>query len=159
MPGDQSVGSAVTAAEPSEAAGDTGRLARAVSARARPEPVPADSEAAAAVTALYAAHYRNLVGLAVLLVRDIATAEEVVQDSFIAMHCGWRRLQDHDKALSYLRRSVVNRSRSVLRHRRVVDRLAPKPLPDVPSAEHGAMALLERSAVRGRAALAAVTAA
>ena len=137
----------MTAAEPSEVTGDTGPLARAVTARARPEAVPADSEAAAAVTALYTAHYRNLVGLAVLLVRDTPTAEEVVQDSFIAMHCGWRRLKDQDKALSYLRRSVVNRSRSVLRHRRVVDRLAPKPLPDMPSAEQGAMALLERSAV------------
>jgi RNA polymerase sigma factor (sigma-70 family) len=52
-----------------------------------------------------------------------------------------------DKALSYLRQSVVNRSRSVLRHRVVVDRNAPKPAPDMPSAEHGAIVLLERSAV------------
>jgi ATP-dependent Clp protease ATP-binding subunit ClpA len=64
-----------------------------------------------------AAHYRSLVRLAALLVRDVATAEEVVQDSFIAMHTAWRRLPDNDKALSYLRQSVVNRSRSVLRHR------------------------------------------
>ena len=58
-----------------------------------------------------------------------------------------RRPRDSDKALSYLRQSVVNRSRSVLRHRVVVDRNAPKPPPDMPSAEHGAMTLLERSAV------------
>ena len=32
------------------------------------------------------------------------------------------RLRDHDKALAYLRQAVVNRSRSVLRHRVVVDR-------------------------------------
>jgi RNA polymerase sigma factor (sigma-70 family) len=63
------------------------------------------------------------------------------------MHGGWRRLRDSDKALSYLRQSVVNRSRSVLRHRVVVDRNAPKPAPDMPSAEQGAIALLERSAV------------
>ena len=75
-----------------------------------------------AVTALYSSHYRSLVRLAALLVRDVATAEEVVQDSFVAMHGGWRRLRDSDKALSYLRQSVVNRSRSVLRHRVVVDR-------------------------------------
>jgi RNA polymerase sigma-70 factor (sigma-E family) len=80
-------------------------------------------------------------------VRDTATAEEVVQDSFIAMHSSWRRLRDSDKALSYLRQSVVNRSRSVLRHRMVVDRNAPKPAPDMPSAEQGALGLLERSAV------------
>src|SRR5271165_1829068 len=100
-----------------------------------------------AVTALYTTHYRSLVRLAALLVRDVGTAEEVVQDSFVAMHGGWRRLRDSDKALSYLRQSVVNRSRSVLRHRVVVDRNAPKPAPDMPSAEHGAIALFERSAV------------
>jgi RNA polymerase sigma-70 factor (sigma-E family) len=109
--------------------------------------VPADWDADRAVTALYSTHYRSLVRLAALLVRDVATAEEVVQDSFVAMHGGWRRLRDSDKALSYLRQSVVNRSRSVLRHRVVVDRNAPKPSPDMPSAEHGAIALLERSAV------------
>jgi RNA polymerase sigma-70 factor (sigma-E family) len=96
---------------------------------------------------MYTTHYRSLVRLAALLVRDTATAEEVVQDSFIAMHSSWRRLRDSDKALSYLRQSVVNRSRSVLRHRMVVDRNAPKPAPDMPSAEQGALGLLERSAV------------
>jgi RNA polymerase sigma-70 factor (sigma-E family) len=70
-----------------------------------------------------------------------------VQDSFVAMHGAWRRLRESDKALSYLRQSVVNRSRSVLRHRVVVDRNAPKPAPDMPSAEQGAISLLERSAV------------
>jgi RNA polymerase sigma-70 factor (sigma-E family) len=109
--------------------------------------VTAELDADRAVTELYHMHYRSLVRLAVLLVRDVATAEEVVQDSFVAMHDGWRRLRDSDKALSYLRQSVVNRARSVLRHRVVVDRNAPKPAPDMPSAEHGAIALLERSAV------------
>ena len=69
-----------------------------------------------AVSELYSAHYRALVGVAVLLVRDVQTAEEVVQDSFVAMHGGWPRLRHADKALAYLRQSVVNRSRSVLRH-------------------------------------------
>jgi RNA polymerase sigma-70 factor (sigma-E family) len=99
------------------------------------------------VTDLYTAHYRSLVRLSALLVRDLATAEEVVQDAFVAMHGGWRRLRDNDKALSYLRQSVVNRSRSVLRHRTVVDRNAPKPPPDMPSAEQGAIAIFERDAV------------
>jgi RNA polymerase sigma-70 factor (sigma-E family) len=100
-----------------------------------------------AVTAIYSKHYRSLVRLAAFLVRDNATAEEVVQDSFVAMHGAWRRLRDTDKALSYLRQSVVNRSRSVLRHRMVVDKNTPKPPPDMPSAEHGAIIQLERSAV------------
>jgi RNA polymerase sigma-70 factor (sigma-E family) len=111
------------------------------------EAVSGEWDAAKAVTAIYTTHYRSLVRLAVLLVRDVATAEEVVQDSFIAMHGAWRRLRDTEKALSYLRQSVVNRSRSVLRHRMVVDKNAPKPAPDMPSAEQGAISLLERSAV------------
>ena len=121
-------------------------LAETLAARALGS-VPADWDADRAVTALYAVHYRSLVRLSALLVRDMATAEEVVQESFIAMHSGWRRLRDSDKALWYLRQSVVNRSRSVLRHRVVVDRNAPQPPPDMPSAEQGAIARLERSAV------------
>jgi RNA polymerase sigma-70 factor (sigma-E family) len=116
-------------------------------AGASPEPVPAQWDAARAVTAICTAHYRSLVRLAVLLVRDVATAEEIVQDSFIAMHAAWRRPPDGEQALSWLRQSVVNRSRSVLRHRVVMDRNAPKPPPDMPSAEQGATSLLERSAV------------
>lgn len=109
--------------------------------------VAGEWDADRAVTEIYGTHYRSLVRLAMLLVRDVATAEEVVQDSFVAMHGAWRRLRDNEKALSYLRQSVVNRSRSVLRHRVVVDRNAPKPPPDMPSAEHGALTLLERSEV------------
>ena len=77
-----------------------------------------------ALEQLYAAHWRQLVRLSVLLVRDVGTAEEVVQDAFIAVHRRWGRLRDHDKALAYLRQAVVNRSRSALRHRVVVERHA-----------------------------------
>jgi len=105
------------------------------------------TDADATITELYGAHYRSLVRLATLLVHDISTAEEVVQDSFVALHAGLHRLRDSEKTLSYLRAAVVNRSRSVLRHRVVVDRNAPKPAPDMPSAEHGALALIERSSV------------
>jgi RNA polymerase sigma-70 factor (sigma-E family) len=97
-----------------------------------------------AVTQLYAAHYRALVRLATLLLRDVGAAEEIVQDSFVAMHGSWRRLRDHDRALAYLRQAVVNRSRSALRHRTVEQRHAPAPMPDHASAEHGALEALER---------------
>ena len=128
------------------------RLRQIAASAARPAEEPGPAAAAEwdvdrAVSALYSEHYRSLVRLAALLVRDVATAEEVVQDSFVAMHGGWSRIRDTDKALSYLRQTVVNRSRTILRHRAVVDRNAPKPAPDMPSAEHGAIALLERSAV------------
>jgi RNA polymerase sigma-70 factor (sigma-E family) len=106
-----------------------------------------ESSAELAVIELYAMHYSALVRLAAMLVRDVPTAEEVVQDAFIAMHDGWDRLRDADKALAYMRQAVVNRSRSVLRHRMVVEKNQQRPPPDMPSAEHGALALLERSAV------------
>jgi RNA polymerase sigma-70 factor (sigma-E family) len=96
-----------------------------------------------AVVELYRAHYRSLVRLAAMLVRDTVTAEEIVQDSFVALHGGWPRLRDYEKALSYLRQAVVNRSRSVLRQPETAD----NPAPDLPSAEHGALTLLDRPAV------------
>jgi RNA polymerase sigma-70 factor (sigma-E family) len=111
--------------------------------------VPASSawDGSDVVIEIYAGHYNQLVRLACLLVHDVQTAEEVVQDAFEAMHDAWRRLRDTEKALSYLRQTVVNRSRSVLRHRKVVDMHPPRPAPDEQSAEHAAMTLLERSAV------------
>ena len=100
-----------------------------------------------AVTVMYRAHYAALVRLAALLVSDVATAEDVVQDSFIAMHRAWWRLRDTARALPYLRRSVVNRSRSVLRHRVVADRQFPMLSPALPSAEDSALAVVQRSSV------------
>ena len=104
-------------------------------------------DAECVITELYASHYKGLVQLAALWVRDVSTAEEVVQDSFIAMHGGFQRLRDTDNALAYLRQAVVNRARSVLRHRGVVERNVLDMPPDVPSAEQAALARLERSAV------------
>lgn len=88
-----------------------------------------DRDADRAVTELYAMHYRSLVRAAALLVPDLATAEKVVQDSFVAMHSAWPRLPGTDAPLSYLHRSVVDRSRSVLRHRVVAGRPGAKRAP------------------------------
>jgi DNA-directed RNA polymerase specialized sigma24 family protein len=68
------------------------------------------------VSALYEQHYAPLVRLAALLVRDTATAEEIVQDAFVAVAAAWRRRGDIDGALDFLRQSVLDRSRSALRH-------------------------------------------
>lgn len=94
-----------------------------------------------ALERLYAAHWRELVRLSVLLVRDTATAEEVVQDAFVAVHARWGRLRDPDLALAYLRQSVVNRSRSALRHRSVVARHLERTRrpADVPGADQAAL--------------------
>jgi len=66
-----------------------------------------------AVAALYQAHYPALVRLAALLIPDLATAEDIVQDAFAAVHGRWHVQPDADAALAYLRWSVVHRSRSV----------------------------------------------
>ena len=98
---------------------------------------------------LYAAHWRQLVRLSVLLVRDQGTAEEVVQDAFVAVHGRWDRLRDPDRALAYLRQTVVNRSRSALRHRAVVDRHAARRTTSAvePGADQAALATGRRAAV------------
>jgi RNA polymerase sigma-70 factor (sigma-E family) len=78
----------------------------------------ADQEARAAdqaMTALYQTYYRLLVRLAALLVADLATAEEIVQDSFAAVHERWHVLPDTEAALTYLRRSVIRQCRSATR--------------------------------------------
>lgn len=79
-------------------------------------------DADTAVEQLYAAHWRSLVRLGVLLLHDQAAAEDVVQDAFVALHGRWRHLRDPERALAYLRQSVVNRARSLIRHRGVVQR-------------------------------------
>jgi RNA polymerase sigma-70 factor (sigma-E family) len=90
-----------------------------------------------AVTRLFAAHYRQLVRLAALLLGETGIAEEVVQDAYVRLHQHWWRLREPDRALGYLRTSVVNGARSALRHRGVAQRYAAglRPPADMPSAE------------------------
>jgi RNA polymerase sigma-70 factor (sigma-E family) len=114
-------------------------------------PIEPDSNrrpaAAEALIEIYGSQYRSLVRMSAMLLGDVGSAEEVVQDSFIAVHAAWRGLRDADKVMNYLRRAVLNRSRSVLRRRAVAGRHVPWPEPDMPSAEHAAITRLERVAV------------
>ncbi len=73
---------------------------------------------------LYAAHRLGLVRLAILLVDDLGSAEDVVQDAFAAF-AARGRLRDPGAALGYLRVSVVNGCRSALRRRRTVRAYTP----------------------------------
>jgi len=85
--------------------------------------ISGDRGADDALEQLYDEHYVRLVRLAVLLLGDVGRAEEVVQDSFVAMYRRMRRAGDDAvvrNAPAYLRQTVVNRSRSVLRHLKVV---------------------------------------
>ncbi len=102
--------------------------------------------AEAGLEQLYDEHYVRLVRLAVLLLRDVGRAEEVVQDSFVAVHQRWERLGGADVP-AYLRQTVVNRSRSALRHLRVVDRHPVAALPDEPGADHDVLQAVRRRTV------------
>lgn len=72
------------------------------------------------VSALYGAHRLPLVRMAILLVDDLASAEDVVQDAFIGLHRNSHKIRDPEAALGYLRTAVVNGARSMLRRRRTV---------------------------------------
>lgn len=67
---------------------------------------------------LYAAHHLSMVRLARLLVDDVATAEDVVQDAFLGLHRNQHSLRDSGAAAGYIRRAVINQARSTLRRRR-----------------------------------------
>lgn len=112
-------------------------------------PVDAVETADDALVELYRAHYRSLVRLAALLLDDVGTSEEVVQDAYVKMHFAWRRIRERDSALPYLRTTVINLARSRMRHRRVAERHLPAPMPDAASAEDGAITRAERDAVVG----------
>ena len=65
---------------------------------------------------LYREHYASLVRLAAMLVDDVATCEEVVQDAFVAIHRRGLENVPADRIPSYLRSAVLNGARSELRH-------------------------------------------
>lgn len=77
------------------------------------------------ISELYAAHRLSLVRLAILLVDDFASAEDVVQDAFAGLARRHGGLDDPSKALAYLRVSVVNTARSALRRRRTARAYVP----------------------------------
>ncbi len=82
-----------------------------------------------AVSALFLAHHRRLVGLASLLVDDRGTAEEVVQEAFVNLHRRWGHLRDPGAAVAYLNKAVVNGGRDRLRHGRRVVTILPRMVP------------------------------
>jgi DNA-directed RNA polymerase specialized sigma24 family protein len=68
----------------------------------------------AELVAFYRQHRLGLVRLAVLLVGDQETAEDVVQDVFARLHGRWR---PGVTTIAYVRTCVLNGSRSILRRR------------------------------------------
>ena len=103
-----------------------------------------------AVTELYAGHALGLVRLAVLLVGDRASAEDIVQDAFLGLYRRWDRLPDTSAPLGYLRVSVLNGCRTALRRRtrtRLASAAAFTEPPPAESAEARALLTGEQRAV------------
>ncbi|WP_243719657.1 SigE family RNA polymerase sigma factor [Actinomadura sp. KC06] len=103
------------------------------------------TDATSAVTDLYRGHALGLMRLALMMVGDRGTAEDVVQDAFAGLYKRWSRLQDRNKALTYVRSAVLNRSRTVLRRRGRPFRTVHQP--PVWSAEAAAMVAEDRREV------------
>jgi RNA polymerase sigma-70 factor (sigma-E family) len=96
---------------------------------------------------LYRTHRMRLVRLALLLVDEPATAEDVVQEAFTGLHRNWGNLRDAAAAVGYLRTAVVNGSRSVLRRRKTAREYNPPHAVNARSAESLAMLTAEHQSV------------
>src|SRR5947199_313994 len=81
--------------------------------------------ASPAVTALYRSHALGLTRLAFIMLGDRQSAEDVVQEAFCGLFRAWDRLPDDTNFLGYLRVSVVNGCRTVIRR----SKRTPRPLP------------------------------
>ena len=69
------------------------------------------------VTALYQAHALSLARLALLMLGDRDAAQDVVQDAFLGLYRRWDKLASADAAPAYLRASVLNGCRTLLKSR------------------------------------------
>jgi RNA polymerase sigma-70 factor (sigma-E family) len=76
------------------------------------------------LSALFVRRQAELVRLALLLVGDQPTAEDVVQDVFARLHARGTRHLHGDDALPYIRAAVLNGCRSQLRRRAIARRFA-----------------------------------
>jgi RNA polymerase sigma-70 factor (sigma-E family) len=99
------------------------------------------------VAGLFRTHAVALVRVATLLLGDQQSAEDVVQDAFFGLYRGLPGLRDRTKALPYLRASVINGSRSVLRARKRAFLRKVQHEPPVWSAESAAMDGEDRKAL------------
>lgn len=79
-----------------------------------------------AVTALFRTHQLELVRLAMVMVGDLSTAEDVVQDAFEHLHRRWHRLRDPGSDLAYARSTVLNGCRTVHRRSAVARKHMPR---------------------------------
>lgn len=100
----------------------------------------------AAFEKLYRAHWHGMVRVAMLLVDDVESAKDCVQDAFVGLYR--KPLRNPDAQLAYLHRSVVNAARSALRRRGTVRRhLRSAEAGSVQGADHALIVSAEHAAV------------
>ncbi len=100
-----------------------------------------------AVDELYRENALRLTRLAMVLVGDPESAQDVVQDAFIGLYSAWPRLRNPAKAPEYLRSAVLNGARTVLRSRNRRRSLRLHYNPPVWSAEAAVMVREDQRAV------------
>lgn len=94
--------------------------------------------------ALYRAHATKLLRLAVLMIGDPGSAEEVLHEAFLRFHDRGRA--EPGSELAYLRRTVINLCNNQHRHRRVIEKA---PVPRTGEVPEPAVTAV-RSMTRGR---------
>jgi len=95
---------------------------------------------------LYRSQWHHMVRVAMLLVDDVESAKDCVQDAFLGLYR--RPLRNPDAQLGYLHRSVVNAARSMLRRRGIARRhLGSAEVATVPGADHAVLVSAEHAAV------------
>ncbi|WP_433188145.1 SigE family RNA polymerase sigma factor [Actinoallomurus sp. CA-150999] len=99
----------------------------------------ADHGPAVILTTIFREHHLELIRMALFIVGDQPTAEDVVQDAFAAVHRRFDRLRDPRNALPYIRAAVLNGCRGVLRRRAIARRFGGAYEPPIWSAESAAL--------------------
>jgi RNA polymerase sigma-70 factor (sigma-E family) len=102
-----------------------------------PDALEPPGDSAAAVAALYRDHALGLIRLAYVTQGSRAAAEDIVQEAFLGLYRRWSHLDSPDKALAYLRSSVLNGCRSAGRRSGRYPRTVHEPPAD--SAESAAL--------------------
>ena len=98
----------------------------------------------------YHREFAGLVRLAMVLVDSEEQAEEVVQDAFAALYIRYRSVTT---PLAYIRASVLNGSRKVLRRRILTRRVRNHPQPDSEMVYNHVIDAVRRLPARQRAAV------
>jgi RNA polymerase sigma-70 factor, ECF subfamily len=94
---------------------------------------------------LFRLHYGRLVRALTVICGDREMAADAVQEAFVKAHLRWRRLQDYDDPVGWIRRVAINRLRDGhrrnTRKERALDRLRNEATTEGAGSAHDAMML------------------